>query len=101
MANNNAAAPSGCVAVFQHCLHYFQRILPVDHSLAVTLMQRMAEPAGVAFMRIALTRITLALLTSLGALVTALPTDVALARETVRFDSDAMPGTIVIKTNQR
>lgn len=46
-------------------------------------------------------RIALGLLTSLGVLFTALQTDTAFARESIRFDTDVMPGTIVIKTNER
>jgi lipoprotein-anchoring transpeptidase ErfK/SrfK len=46
-------------------------------------------------------RIALSLLTSLGIFVLAAQADIAVARETIRFDTDVSPGTIVIKTNQR
>ncbi len=41
------------------------------------------------------------LLASLGVLVLAAQTGTAFARESIRFDTDVSPGTIVIKTNQR
>lgn len=46
-------------------------------------------------------RIAHCLLASLGALFFAAQTDVAFARESIRFDTDVTPGTIVIKTNER
>lgn len=46
-------------------------------------------------------RIARFFLASLGALFLAAQTDAAFARESVRFDTDVSPGTIVIKTNQR
>jgi lipoprotein-anchoring transpeptidase ErfK/SrfK len=46
-------------------------------------------------------RIARFFLASLGALFLVAQTDAAFARESVRFDTDVSPGTIVIKTNQR
>ncbi len=46
-------------------------------------------------------RIAHVVLTLLGAFFIAVQADTASARESVRFDTDVMPGTIVIKTNER
>ena len=46
-------------------------------------------------------RIAFALLASLGVFVATLQSDPAVARESIRFDTDVSPGTIVIKTSQR
>lgn len=46
-------------------------------------------------------RVAHCFLISLAALFLAAQNDAALARETVRFDTDVAPGTIVIKTNER
>jgi len=46
-------------------------------------------------------RIAQSLLALLGVLFVAAQTDIAAARESVRFDTDVTPGTIVIKTNER
>jgi lipoprotein-anchoring transpeptidase ErfK/SrfK len=52
-------------------------------------------------MQIALHRIALGLTVALGILAGTAQTDTAIAREAVRFDGGEMPGTIVIRTNQR